>query len=59
MSELSSVVLFGAGIVTMATAPKWPAIRQRMRRPKQSVARLPAPPARQTAAPPFGSLKLR
>ena len=53
MSELSSV-LFGAGIVTMATAPKRPGIRRLMRRLKQSVARRPAPLDRPTAAPPFG-----
>jgi hypothetical protein len=59
MSELSSVLPFGAGIVAMATVPKWPAICRRLRRLKRSVARRPAPQDRPTVAPPFGLLNLR
>ena len=59
MSELSSVLLLGAGLVTVGTAATWPALRRRVRRRQQPMPHQTSqPPSSPNSATPFALLKL-
>jgi hypothetical protein len=64
MSDLSSMVLFGTGLATVAATTRLPALRRRIRRRRNHLAlrtnQTPSPdrPPSAAAATPFALLKL-